>query len=230
VPPTSTAPASAEPIALSFDDVGNPLSGGRYSIGVGEGARHQGVELDLPAGWISPLITPNQAAFQPGAQEYFPYVGFFSVRRVYADPCHPEDGVAATSSGPPTAEELIEQLRNLPGFAVADDLPRSIGGLEATHFTISNAVDTAAAACTDDPWLNLFITWDGSIEEELNQRSEAGSARTISGTAQDLWILARGANDPQPLLVVTETGTAEDEETPARLDTIQQILSSIRFS
>jgi hypothetical protein len=220
-PAAEETPAAAPSVA-PLPTVNTPLSGGRYSVDIGEGDRHWGIELDVPDGWVGANATANQAAIQPAEQDYFPFVGFYSVRRVFNDPCHPEFGMAGDHNGP-TARELVGALMAYPNFTIGEASTESIGGLEATHFTISNEMDTEARDCTDDPWLSLFVTWDG-------RRVEGGIARTVGRTSQDLWIVSRGGEfDPNPLLIVTETGTLDSPGTQLDRDAIDRILSSITF-
>jgi hypothetical protein len=68
------------------------------------------VELTVPEGWRLAQHATSEAAFVPD-DAGDPYVGFFGVRDVYRDPCHPERGTQGGSSlGPPTAADIADDL------------------------------------------------------------------------------------------------------------------------
>lgn len=218
---------SPTPIALASGDSGSPLDGGRYAVQVGEGDWQYDVELSMPAGWV-PNVGSSLVGFNGPTANLFPQVNFISVQRVYADPCHPEDGVAGTHTGPSNADELVVELSSLPGFTVTEVSTATVGGLSARHFTITQAIDTGAEGCTEDPWLPMVITWDGSVSGELARRNLAVSLSTAGRVPEHFWVISRG-DGANPLVMLTETGSPDHPPTAADQDTIDQIVASITF-
>lgn len=225
--PTEKPTTSPTPVALMIGDSGSPLDGGRYSVEVGEGSWQFSVELSVPEGWVA-NVGSNLVGFNGPKADLFPQVNFISVQRVYADPCHPEMGVAGTHTGPSNADELVEELTNLPGFTVTEVSTATVGGLTARHFTATQSIDTAGEGCTDDPWLPMVITWDGSVSGELARRNNAVSLPTAGSVPEHFWVVSRG-NGANPLVILTETGSPDHPPTAADQDAIDQAVSSIRF-
>lgn len=227
VVPTEEPTPSPTPIALALNDTGSSLDGGRYAVDVGEGDWRFSVELSVPPGWVA-NVGSNLVGFNGPKANLFPQVNFISVQRVYADPCHPENGVAGTHTGPSNADELVEELSSLPGFDVTEVSTATVGGLTARHFTITQAIDTAAEDCTEDPWLPMVITWDGSVSGELARRNLAVSLSTAGSVPEHFWVISRGQG-ANPLIMLTETGSPDNPPAPSDQDAIDQIVASITF-
>jgi hypothetical protein len=238
VPDTNVAnpsPASASPspspsphaIPLGRGAVDTILPGGRYSLTVGEGAHQFGIDLDVPAGWVPQYVRPDWVSINNARQDYSPQINFLSVRRVYADPCHPEDGVAGSHKGPSTADQLVAELRALKGFNIGDLSTTSVGGMTARHF-IFEWNKATAAGCTEDPWLPFLISWEGTVSSELAHRNLDYSISTVADGPVHVWIITRD-NDPNALVMVSDPVSADRAQTPADMTTIEQIMASIRF-
>ena len=177
-PATPIPTLSPEPTPITFapPDLGRPVAGGRYAFEVGSpgNGRYFPVELTLPSGWIpQKLIGDDVDLVGPGADGLF--LGFFVVGRVYRDPCHPELGYAGGYLGPSNTRDLVNELRGLAGFEAGVSSTVQIrwierrlvvtgGDLQATHFVISNTINTETAGCTDGALLPLFSTMTAGHE------------------------------------------------------------------
>jgi hypothetical protein len=204
--PTPVPSVSPTPIAVASFGLDTPVAGGRYAFQVGSPGddRYFPIKLTIPAGWIPQQLDVDAVAL--GAADGL-YLGFFSVQRVYLDPCHPEDGFAGGYLGTSNTDDLVNELRALAGFQPGAKSTVRIGDLQATHFVITNTIDTAAAGCTDGALLPLFMTLTANKNAELTTRTVKSPA-TNGGATQEVWIVDRG--DLFPLLIVGETGQSAE--------------------
>ena len=219
--PTATAmpTPSASAVALSSAARTGPLAAGRYSFRIVRGFGHSEIsgELTLPKSWSLVQRASSEAAF---ARADGAYVGFFRVRDVYRDPCHPERGTYGSRSlGSPNGQDIVQGLRSMKGFTSSVAEEESLG----IHFLITNTINTDSAGCTDGGLLPLFVTEDGNLAQELHKRSEHSPA-TNGGTVLEFWIV-RPADDTviSALVIVAEEGRSRDR---AELD---QVLASIQM-
>jgi hypothetical protein len=208
-PPPVVSPTPT-PQALSGADLNDPVAAGTYSIAI---PFETPFTVSLPADWRLQRLNVEESVFGSDTPDGNPSVGLFEATLVYADPCHPEDGYQRPqTSSPSTAEELATDLANLAGFEASPVTTQQINGRTAYRVSISNAIDTSTAACTDDPFLPLFDLPSGE------------PSSTIGGTAQEVWAIDLGGGDA--VLVVAETG---DEDIDARLEQIEEIVASLQF-
>ncbi len=175
--------------------------------------------LDLPSGWALRTLEAGAAEFGAAGTNGSPYLGFFVVKDVYVDACHPERGTRHAHRGlqvAPAIEDansLITYLRSIGGVSAGPASQVTVGGRAATHFMLTNSIDMAADRCSDDPWVYLFDPLDGE------------PARTVPGTAQEVWVVSETSSD-WPVLVVGEVSeTAASDEA-----TISDILASVRWA
>jgi hypothetical protein len=193
-------------------------------------------QATFPSGWTMQKRLPAEVQFQlqgPFVPYHFPYIGFFSVREVYKDPCHPEAGFAgALRAYQPNANDpeiyannLETELKSMAGFDAGPSTSATIGGHQARHFTISNGIDTSTAGCTDGELLPLFATMDArDTQTELIWREH--SPATNGGTTLEVWIV-NGVERSHGLLIVGETGS---HDPASGMRAIESILASITFS
>lgn len=218
-PPEATPTPHASPVTLNSTDLNVPLAGGRYAFDIGASGRRFEVELAMEAGWVAQELAVG-AVTLAGPTGSGAWVGFFSIQRVYRDPCHPEDGYAGGYIGPSNSQDLVSELRALAGFDAGPNSTVRIGDLTATHFVISNTIDTDAAGCADGQLLPLFITWEADRDAELATRT-TNSPATNGGTSQEVWIVDRNL---YPLVIIGEVGGANPDADRAAL---QGIIDSI---
>lgn len=208
----------ASPPFLSEALVKQSLAAGRYQAAVGSVVPEFRFELTLPAGWTVTKVTHSEID-SAGPGEGAPYLGFFTVRRVYKDPCHPERGYQGSYLGNSNAQDMETELSRLVGFTATPATSVTIGGYDARRFTISNEIDTATAGCTRGGLLPLFMT-DDTPDRDAELAKQDYSPATSGGTTEHIWIVNR---DMWGLLIVAEwpDGSAAGQRT------IEDILSSI---
>ena len=221
-----TATLDVTPSTLNCTDLGVPLSGGRYAFEIGPAPEtHFSVELALGAGWVPQQLAVSQVAFAGPlvvvVQQHLgntngASLGFYSIQRVYRDPCHPEAGYAGSYLGTSNSLDLVNELGAPAGFDASPRSTLQIGDLTATHFVISNTIDTETAGCTDGQLLPLFITRDADRGAELETRTNDSPA-TNGGTFQEVWIVDRAG---WALAIIGEVGGTSPEEDRAALEEI----------
>ena len=216
-PPVSIGP-SPSPRFLSETLVSQSLAGGRYETALGSVVPAFWLNLTFPAGWTVTKVTHTEVD-SGGAGEGAPWLGLFTVGRVYKDPCHPEKGVQGGYLGTSNAQNMEDELTNLVGFTSTPATSLQIGGYDARAFTISNAIDTATAGCTRDQLLPLFMT-DDVPDRDAELTKQEYSPATNGGATQHMWVVERNG---WGLLIVAEW----PDGNAAAQQTIQDILDSI---
>jgi hypothetical protein len=171
------------------------------------------VEVTVPNDWTPNTQKAGQFDFS-GASG--PYVGFFLIDSVYKDPCHPELGVQPLVAGglghsdPPPSQldgsRIVLQLQELAGFDATTPTSISIDGLPAERLTLTNAIDTATAGCTNGQLLPLFIARGTDVS-------------TNGGTTVDFYVIQSAVAS---YLVVAAEGEAGDQQL------IDRIVASIK--
>jgi hypothetical protein len=226
LPTTNVGPApsvhpTASPIAITQADIDRPLSPGRYSFDVGpQNEGNLTIDLSLPTGWRLDAKSPGQVVLGEAG-----FIGFYSVSRVYADPCHPETGVQPRIGQGSLGERTVgDALASMQGFTTSYVATESVGGLQARHYTITNQIDTDTAGCTDGALLPLFVTTDADYQDEMAQRTESSPA-TNGGTSHEVWVVTSPADlgGHFPLLIVIDT-----PETPGE-GASSEVLASLVF-
>jgi hypothetical protein len=227
---------SATPTATNLNEnlLGEPLPAARYRANMDSAVARtlsdwSPVQFDLyvtlPSGWVMQDLSLSDVSFNSATHAF---IGFFTVLDVYKDPCHPEAGFAG-EGWPPADSELESDLRSMTGFEAGPVTSVTIGGRAARHFTVSNNIDTSAAACTDGALLPLFATLD-SPSRQAELRNRAHSPATNGGTTREIWIVNQDSGQGgtiRPLLIVAETGSDDPVTARAR---IESILSSVGLS
>ncbi len=175
--PSATAgpTPSPAPIAIDPGDVGRVMQPGTYTFGP-----PFLVPFSMtfgPGGWTPYGLVAGEAHFgidQSDAPE--PYVAVEVVRGVYHDPCHPEDGLSTTPR-PLTVDTVVTFMTNIVGFEAGPVTETSIDGRPAKTFTMSNAIDTSTAGCTEGEMLPIL------------QSVGALDVATNGNTSQTWWVL-----------------------------------------
>lgn len=220
-PPVETPEASPVVTSLTPANIDHQLVGGQYRFTISPGAdateRTFNIQVTLPRSWLVQRVSDDEVAFWTSGNGG-PYIGFFNVRAVYKNPCHPERGFAGQHLGAASSEDLVAELSSLRGFGAYDRRETTIAGLPTTHFIIANSLDTEAAGCTDGNLLPLFATWDADLQAERDQRTD-NSPATNGGSVEEMWIVDRGS---YPLLIVTEASNSD-----ANRAALDRVLSSI---
>ena len=217
--PSPSAPPSSSLRFLDEGMINIPVANGRYRTIVGSVVPAFAFDLTLPAGWVVTKVTHSEVD-TGGPGEGGPWVGFFTVARVYKDPCHPGSGYQGSYLGTANANDLETELSNLQGFDATPATSVRVGGFDARRFTISNSIDTNTAGCTDGPMLPLFMT-DDVPDRQAELRTREYSPATNGGTMQHVWIVNR---EMWGLLIVGESG---DQDPIAGLQVVEQIVDSI---
>ncbi len=220
--PTSalTVPPIASPSALVASDIGRILDAGRYAATVGVGGRRFDFQLAIPPnGWTAGHVSQGEVSISGPAASGTDYVGFFSVLRVYNDPCHPERGFAGSYLGPSNSSDLVNELRSLRGFTPGPSSSVTVGGYPTTHFSLTNQIDTAIAGCSDGALLPLFAT--SEAEKSAEPAELQHSPATNGGVDLDVWVVDR---DLYPMLIIGEVG---DDILVSGRPLLEAIISSI---
>jgi hypothetical protein len=197
---TPTPDPSSRAIALNDTDDPQPLAPGRYSGTVGRNIREVRFEITIPEEWTAQHVSAGEVNLR-GPHQGYPYVGLFSVVRVYRDPCHPESGFQSLpfDHDYTTAQQIIDRLRRLEGFEATEGDWVTLGGRDAYHFFLSNSINASGWRCTDGALLPLFATWEANLASELEERRH--SPATNGGTSLEFWVVA---TDPYPTVVVAD--------------------------
>jgi streptogramin lyase len=123
--------------------------------------------LPMPSGhpgWWRQELLPGVVSFQyvrdgestPG------YVTLYLVDGVYADPCHPEEGLA--TSAEPTVDELVEALTQQVGIRATQPTDIVLGDHRGLTFDLANSIDTRS--CADTTWLSQWTYHAGGSESD----------------------------------------------------------------
>jgi hypothetical protein len=199
--PSLTLAPTPSPIVLDpTKHVGVALNAGTYATGDPFSIPFS---LTLPAGWVPSNITAGEVNLGE--------MGFFVALGAYPDPCHPEAGGGSPGPAPRTVDELVAGLTSMVDFDASAVSNVTIDGHQAKHFSITNAIDTSTAECTNRDLLPLFQEFDGV------------NASTNGGTTQQIWIVPAA---PHPLTIIAEPNLGDPSHNQAAID---QVIASINF-
>ena len=201
--PTPTQSASPTTTLIDTTTIGQTLASGTFRVG---SPFDIGLRVTLSGTWKVLDLRNGQISFGGSRSAY---LGFFLVRDVPVDPCHPDTG-SRSPFDPPDASTLVDALRSLEGFRAGPVTTLTIGGRTARHFRLRNSIDTESGECTNGLMLPIF--------EELGD----GPVSTNGGTSQEVWVVDVL---PRPVLIVGETGT----DRAALLDRFDEILGTVSF-
>jgi hypothetical protein len=216
---TPVASASASTMLLDDSFVGVSLLAGHYRAALGTTVPEVRFNMTLPAGWSVARSTKSSLGLTPPAGQPGPGVQFFTVLRVYKDPCHPEIGFAGSYLGHANAGDAERELRALRGFRATTATSTKVGAYNARTFVLSNSIDTATAKCTGELLLPLFAT-DDAPDKATEPTTRKFSESTNGGLTHRVWVVNVAE---WPLLIVVDGDpTGED------LRVLNGILDSIR--
>jgi hypothetical protein len=165
--------------------------------------------ITVPNGWAGNVggpyavfLTPISA---PGG------VSITSFSKVYADPCHSEQGVMSPSPGPAT-DDLITALRNVPSLTVSPVTDITVSGHPAKELTITAPASFAGCNLAE---AGLYRLWELPL-----------------GATNDL-----SAGERQLLRIVEVNGTRyvidmsePTKQTPAQKAEVQAVMDSIQIA
>ncbi len=189
--PTVTAGVSATPrptqvvvAGASRIPSGGEIEPGRYFVPKGPWTAVT-FSYTMPGGWIAEnggqTISrhPNESGRQVG----------FSVSivdRLFADPCGPND----TLEIGPTADDLAQALRQLPGPEVSAPTALTVGGLPGLVVEMTVSADIDVEAC--DPPIGLQIWLDRNANKYLVAGPEALARIYAVDVAGERFVLVAG--------------------------------------
>jgi hypothetical protein len=220
--PAATGLPTPSRAAAADLDVGVAIVGGTYTLSVGKSTPAFRFDVTLPAGWVPQKLAESEVAFAGAARPPYSFIGFYTLMRIYKDPCHPEVGYQGDYLGHSNALDAVAEIRSLEDFEATTPTTVMVGGYEARTFVLSNTIDTDAAGCTAGGLLPLFATDDAPDRTTEPQDLEFSPA-TNGGTTQHIWVVNR---DLWPLLIVGETDETSSE---SQLEILQEVVDSIMF-
>jgi hypothetical protein len=144
--PTPTIGASASPLQMSVGNTSTAMAPGTY---VARLPFPLPVTFTVPAGWQGHIPGPNALWLNRTNGEA--EVGFSLNAALYADPCHPDEGLLEPSPGP-TVEDFAQALGALPGLEATTPTALNVGGYNGLQLTIT-APDSFAGCSAADGYL-----------------------------------------------------------------------------
>jgi hypothetical protein len=112
---------------------------------------------DVRAGWNVQTLEAGVVSLQyvRGHDRTPAYVTVYLPAGVFADPCHPDDGMVVLPEKP-GVDDFVEALTHQAGFRAGAVTDVSFGQVHGKAFDLENSID--ARSCTDEPWLRQW-TW-----------------------------------------------------------------------
>jgi hypothetical protein len=138
--PTATASPSPTPRPLTGADPVSLETGIRY---VSSGQFPVPISFAAPAGWTGKVGGPYAVWLGPNDGDI---VNFHIFDRLYADPCHPEQGLVPLAPGL-SPDDLANALASLPGVSATTPSHGILDGYPATLLTLTAPDSTT---CTGD--------------------------------------------------------------------------------
>ena len=107
---------------------------------------------------------PGVVSFQyvRDAEKSPAYVTLYLVEGVYADPCHPDDGLATSEE--PSVDELAEALTHQVGVRATAASEITFGEHRGLTFDLANSIGTRS--CADTTWLPQWTYRAGGPESD----------------------------------------------------------------
>ena len=166
------------------------------------------VTFTLPDGWESsmggPYLVRIGRPFRPGG------VTFSIFEKVYADPCHPGQGLIDPQPGP-TVADLATALAGRPGLDPTTPTDVTVGGYAGKQLTLTAPASFEGCAISETG----YVIWELPL----------GGTRALSpGERARIWIL--DVEGERLVIGVSET----PDQTPQEQAEVQGILDSIRLA
>jgi len=200
--PTATATAAA---TVANDTVPHPLQPGTYTAGDPFQVR---LTFAVPAGWEGNVGGPYAVFLdRPDGNGA---IRFTFSQLLYADPCHPDKGLASPQPGPSVAD-LASALERLSGFHASTPTDVTLGGFQGKQLTLT--APAASASCPPGEG-GRYPIWRLPLGA-FNDLAPGGSDR--------LWILDAGG---QPLVIDSPVSGP----TAATQAEVQGILDSLHIA
>ena len=201
--PTPTASPSPTPMPtprpLTVIDSGPvPIEAGTY---VANAPFLVPLTFTVPSGWSGNIGGPYLVALTP--TDGRSYVDMEIFNKVYADPCHNDQGLLNPLPGP-SVDDLVTALKNMPSVTVSAVTNGSIGGLAAKQLTLTAPSSFAGCTLTSDGQFRVWVLPLGATND------------MHPGESQQIWILEV---DGQRLVIDTGV-TAGDQPIAPVLDSI----------
>jgi hypothetical protein len=165
------------------------------------------VTFAAPAGWTGHVGGPYAAYVGPAGADSDGLVSMELFDKVYADPCHQEQGPLNPPVGR-SGDALANALASLPGLHATTPTKTTFGGLPATALTITAPADVSG--CTD----GMFRVWELPLGATEDMRS---------GDSVHVWIIDVGSKR----LVVS--APADQAGSPVPLAEVQTVLDSMQI-
>jgi hypothetical protein len=167
-------------------------------------------------GWRLQAIEPGAVAFQyvRDADRWPAYVTVYLPAGVFADPCHPDEGMVELSDDP-GVDELVDAITGQPGYRAGPVTDVSFGKVRGRTFQLENSID--ARTCTDDPWLRQWTYHVAGLSSEAEGESEG-----LPNTHQRIALVDVGG--VLVLIEAWELGALRDEVLE-----MEALVDSIRF-
>ncbi len=198
--PIPTAMSIATPMAPPSGTAPRPLAPGSY---VAADFFQLKVGFTVPAGWQGNVGGPYFMAVERSAPNtggiYFNILG-----NVYANPCHPETGLASPPVGA-SVTELLTSLTHLQGVTATTPVDTTVAGYPAKALTL-----TPSGTCAGG-----VSVW---------QLPLGGTAGMIPGQQDHLWLLTVGATR-----LVIEVDEYVGQSAGAKAE-VQAVLDSVNIA
>jgi hypothetical protein len=196
--PTTRPLASPGPLPLDI----TPLGAGTYSLA----SFPVGVTVDVPAGWFSCIISPDEQGVcdrNPEAEESLG-ISFSIVTNVVADPCAASGQLLDPPVGPSVAD-LASAISGLKDFTATTPKDITVDGFAGKEFSVRAPVPPGGC---------FLRTWATANRTNGVGGGEVNLLRIldVNGTR----VVIAGASNPALA-------------TPARAAAVQQVMDSIHF-
>lgn len=170
---TPSPTASPRPIALSTADA--TLEPGTY---VTADPFPLQIRMTVPAGWRGKVGGQYLAYLERTSGSG--WIGFSIFDRVFADPCHPGEGILDRTAGP--VEALATALAGLPSVEVTTPVDATIGGRTGNQLTITAPTVTTGCELASG---GTFPIWElplGSTNELMPGQTDRVWIVDVDGT------------------------------------------------
>jgi hypothetical protein len=177
-PATSPLPSpTSTPSALTMTGGSGtvPIEAGRHSAGT---PFLVPFTFTVPTGWSGAIDGPNLVELNQslGVDD----ISFEIFDKVYADPCHNDQGLLNPLPGP-TVDDLLAALAKMPSVTVSNVLDTSIGSLPARQVTITAPASFTGCTLTSDGSFRLWELPLGATNDMTPGEYEPISMLEIDG-------------------------------------------------
>jgi hypothetical protein len=202
--PTPTPSPTPTPLALGTGSAPGSLEPGTYAIA---DPFLVPLTVSVPAGWTGNIGGPYHVQLEPSSGQGV-FLSIFD--KVYADPCHYNQGLLSPLPGP-TVDDLATALAGVPGLQATTPTDVTVAGYQGKQLTLT--APASFAGCTLSP--DGYLVWELPL----------GARKTMNPNERDrVWVLDVGGQR-----LVIDAPESPGETAQARAE-VQGVLDSLRFA